>query len=979
MTTVKDIPPIPEGLDPDLRRTLQRIREELQSLLGLRGDPRDAALRLRSGGSGGSSTTIIVPGTGGGGGDTPDLTPPPTVSDLAIFPGFSQVILTWSGVTYTEGRGNKHTLIYAVKRDPASTAPLPTFGDAQVVATATHPLTIISLPSELNTQWHVWAKFETNDGVLSVSPAGGTNGVTGTTGQDIEQLLEILTNQITASQLYIDIGTPINSIADSIDEAAAAALANILSTYQESKTRAADLLAEAVDRGAAITLANVVRQAGDEQLAQRIVTLTAAVNAGDSTLAAALQQEELARATADEAEALQRTTLAAQLRGGYTGADLSLVTSGLLFEERSARVTADGAQVTRISGLESSVNTPSTGLLARATVLEATTTNATSGNAALATRALNLESKVNDPTTGVAATALALDVVETLVNSGTQGNAALASRTTALEATVNNATTGVSATAAALDVVELTVNNGTSGNAALATRTSGLEVAVNSPTTLNNPTYARLLTEESTRAALDGSVAALYTLRAEVSSGGRTVVGGFGLSATATATAGPRIDFGVRADQFWIAAPAGSGAPDSKPFIVRTTTSTEGGVTVPAGVYMDAAFIVNLSALYARIATLIADQIVAADISVAQLTTGTLRVGADMSSTGFVTGTSGWRIRGNGDVEFSNATVRGLIYASGGTFAGALVAATGTFAGSLSAATGTFAGQLRVGSSPTISGTTMTGTGAVINADGTFALGTPDGNITYNGTGAPVLNGLGTIVASLSTYAVAFNADSTGLIDAGQSFPVVGKVQRSTTDETSLWTFSVSSKSDASITTSVSTSTVTISGMGTGIDSGWVEIQATRSGSPTQGPLRVNVAKIKRATPSTGPNSSSGYTLATRIATGTDAVAEFRLNSNGKVQQRINGGTWTDVAEWFKGTVSGSFSGFAEIESGDALTGGTLGVWQSLGTTRTWTQAQIPISPAGERQTRVLVSIRNDGTNELVATVSRILHAIYEA
>lgn len=968
MTTVKDIPPIPEGLDPDLRRTLQRIREELQSLLGLRGDPRDAALRLRSGGSGGSSTTIIVPGTGGGGGDTPDLTPPPTVSDLAIFPGFSQVILTWSGVTYTQGRGNKHTLIYAVKRDPASTAPLPTFGDAQVVATATHPLTIISLPSELNTQWHVWAKFETNDGVLSVSPAGGTNGVTGTTGQDIEQLLEILTNQITASQLYIDIGTPINSISDSIDEAAAAALANILSTYQESKTRAADLLAEAEDRGAAITLANVVRASEDEQLAQRIVTLTAAVDAGDAVLAAALEQEELVRATADEAEALQRTTLAAQLRGTYDGTDLSLVTSGLLFEERSARVDADGAQVTRISGLESSVNTPSTGLLARATALEAVTTNATSGNSALATRASTLESTVNNPTTGVSATALALDVVETLVNSGTQGNVALASRTSALEATVNNVTTGVVATAEALDVVELTVTNGTSGNAALAARTLGLEASVNSPTSGNNPTYARLLTEESTRAALDGSVAALYTLRAEVSSGGRTVVGGFGLSATATATAGPRIDFGVRADQFWITAPAGSGAADSKPFIVRTSTSSEGGVTIPAGVYMDAAFIVNLSALYARIATLIADQIVAADISVAQLTTGTLRVGADMSSTGFVTGSAGWRIQGNGNVEFSNAIVRGLIYASGGTFAGALVAATGTFAG-----------QLRVGSSPTISGTTMTGTGAVINADGTFALGTADGNITYNGTGAPVLNGLGTIVASLSTYAVVFNADSTGLIDAGQSFPVVGKVQRGATDETTLWTFAVSSKSDASITTSVSTSTVTISGMGTGIDSGWIEIQATRSGHPTQGPLRVNVAKIKRATPSTGPNSSSGYTLASRFATGTDAVAEFRLNTTGKVQQRVNGGLWTDVAEWFKGTVSGSFSGFAEIESGDALTGGTLGVWQSLGTTRTWTQTQTPTSPAGEQQTRVRVTIRDDGTNELVATVTRILHAIYEA
>lgn len=63
-----------------------------------------------------------------------------------------------------------------------------------------------------------------------------------------------------------------------------------------------------------------------------------------------------------------------------------------------------------------------------------------------------------------------------------------------------------------------------------------------------------------------------------------------------------------------------------------------------------------------------------------------------------------------------------------------------TFGGQLTAATGTFVGSLIVGSSPAISGTTMTGSGAVINSNGTFALGTPTGNITYNGS-AVTING----------------------------------------------------------------------------------------------------------------------------------------------------------------------------------------------------------------------------------------------
>ena len=188
MTDRRDIPPIPTSAPRELLRPLQRMREELQRLMGTRGDPSEAAVTIGNASSviaGGTGTTVIGTGGSGGGSTEPDLTPPPTVTDLEIIAGLSQVIVSWSGIGYTQGHGNKQTIVYAVKQDPADTL-LPTFpGEAGRVAVAPQAMTSISIPSEMNTRWHVWAKFESVDGVLSSDPAGGTNGVSDTTGQDV--------------------------------------------------------------------------------------------------------------------------------------------------------------------------------------------------------------------------------------------------------------------------------------------------------------------------------------------------------------------------------------------------------------------------------------------------------------------------------------------------------------------------------------------------------------------------------------------------------------------------------------------------------------------------------------------------------------------------------------------------------------------------------------------------------------------------
>lgn len=71
---------------------------------------------------------------------------------------------------------------------------------------------------------------------------------------------------------------------------------------------------------------------------------------------AALRNEEMARTLADEAEALKRSTLAAQIRGTTDSNSLADLRSGLLYQEMSARITADKAEVTARESLQTQFN-----------------------------------------------------------------------------------------------------------------------------------------------------------------------------------------------------------------------------------------------------------------------------------------------------------------------------------------------------------------------------------------------------------------------------------------------------------------------------------------------------------------------------------------------------------------------------------------------------------------------------------------------
>jgi hypothetical protein len=115
------------------------------------------------------------------------------------------------------------------------------------------------------------------------------------------------------------------------------------------------------------------------------------------------------------------------------------------------------------------------------------------------------------------------------------------------------------------------------------------------------------------------------------------------------------------------------GSTSAAPFFQLDTATTIGGVSIPAGTYMKAAFIYDAAITNAKIANLAVDNAKIADLTVNKLTTGEITASTTVSSSNYLAGTRGWRINGDGNAEFSNAVVRGTVYASAGQFTGEVI------------------------------------------------------------------------------------------------------------------------------------------------------------------------------------------------------------------------------------------------------------------------------------------------------------------
>ncbi len=292
----------------------------------------------------------------------------------------------------------------------------------------------------------------------------------------------------------------------------------------------------------------------------------------------------------------------------------------------TSRVTAteetNTSQSDSITTLGNTVNDPTTGLSTRAssTALSALTSRVTATeetNTSQSGAITTLGNTVNHPTTGLAtrASSTALTALTSRVSSTEEDITAQSELITALGTTVNNPTTGLVATSNAVSLLRSEIfPNGTAEasyidqvNAAVGANASAIQA------------------EATARAEADGTLFGQYTVKVDLNG----YVSGFGLASTVN-NAAPFSEFTVRADRFAIASPAPPvGSRVITPFVVQTTTQVINGITVPAGVFMDAAFIKNGTITNvkiglgeidnARIANLSADKINAGRLNAAYI------------------------------------------------------------------------------------------------------------------------------------------------------------------------------------------------------------------------------------------------------------------------------------------------------------------------------------------------------------------------
>lgn len=203
-----------------------------------------------------------------------------------------------------------------------------------------------------------------------------------------------------------------------------------------------------------------------------------------------------------------------------------------------------------------------------------------------------------------------------------------------------------------------------------ATRWTQVQVAAIDPNTgVANSSIVRQELQSYANKA-DGTLNSVYSVRAQLSVNGQLVVGGFGLAATSGAgsSQGPTIDFGVRADRFFIAAT--SQTPDAAtqisqgsqiPFMVLTSNQVVNGVVYPPGVYIKRAVIGDATIGTAQIASA---AITSAKIQDASITNA--KIADTIQSNGYWPGAQGWIIRKDGYAEFNDVVIRrASIIASG--------------------------------------------------------------------------------------------------------------------------------------------------------------------------------------------------------------------------------------------------------------------------------------------------------------------------
>lgn len=657
-----------------------------------------------------------------------DLTPPPAPSGLIATGHAATITLAWNAVP-ANYNNLSHTEVWR--------APVNDFVQAALAGRAdgreyTDPVG----PGAFR---YYWVRHVSRAAIPGPYNAG--SGTVGASDAEVEHLLQVLTRQITESQLYDELGAKIDligTIAGQIDDleqaygdtvAAAASAAQAVQAAAEAALKAA--AADAAAGGASQYASNATRSATNAGTAAG----AASTSAGQSSQAATAANGSAAAAASSASTAANAAGAAGASAGAAStskdaassAADAAGVqaaaSSQSAIEAKAARDAASGSATAALqsAGSASASSTAAGGAASQAATsaeLAVGAKNTATSAAASASQSAGAAVTAETNAAGSASRAASSAQLAAASNNAA-GGAAAAAAGSAQAAETRATAAGQSATAASNAAMTAGTAAGQAGSylqqvAQSATQADGSAQAAasylqQSQAMLANPITGLQASYAAVKVTADATANSVTGMQAKygVQLDADNVAGGFQLM-----SGGGTLDFAVRASTFSIAAPAGSGIARAVPFIVRTTETVVDGVTIPIGVYVANAYIQNASITNAKI-------------------------GGDIWSSNYSPGQAGWYMNRAGDMEINNLRARGHIVgggftnvdwpaAGGGFYLGPEVFRMGsyhtgkyfevdpsgdvrapgftiidgnpTFAGHLSGATGSFSGSLTANS-----------------------------------------------------------------------------------------------------------------------------------------------------------------------------------------------------------------------------------------------------------------------------------------
>lgn len=770
----KKLPSVTSDIPRDLRTFVDRLREMLT------GDGTDRVVTvddLTSAGIASVTNKGVIKAVN----TVANIGTPPAPTNVAAAAAIRNIIVSWDAPRYN---GHAYAEIWGASTD--------NIGAAVKLGMSPGGLFVDAIgPSSTR---YYWVRFVN---ILDVvGPYNAVLGTLGITGPEVDYLLEQLAGSVTATQLSSDL----NSRIDLID-APASVLGSVANqfAFMQGQIDAINAYPDFAV-GTTYQVDDIVKYNGGIYKAKlttvgNLPTDTVYwLKIGDYTSLA----DAVAAHTADiallstnlGAEASARETLAAQMRGTYTGTDITSITQGLLYSERTARANADSSLAGQISTVLATATGKNTiyrqttaptspavndiwvdtrvayapeyfggdfavpkhkqyqwsgttwiditdqdisdnyGLIiseqqARASQDSALAQDITTLDTRVTTNDQNIRATlVNDYLTKIDTNAAIAQSASTLNTSINSTN----SRVTTIETAKIGYSTRADGTVfdnggAIVDKAAMDAWNATHP-ADLLTWNVGLPLAkVVKQVSVTAPDGSTATIENAFTALKDinGNLQAEYYLKLDLNGN----VAGYGLLADATTS-----EFIVNADRFAVTSPESSiplwnsktiyavgevariaGINDKTlvckvggtrssitptlgnigtkindgsvvwqvasrvPFAVQAVPQAINGVTLPAGVYVDAAYILNATIQTAQIADEAVDDSKIAAMSVAKLTAGTIDVDTYIQSTDYVGGGggTGFRINGDGTAEFNEVTVRGTVYATDGQFTGEVI------------------------------------------------------------------------------------------------------------------------------------------------------------------------------------------------------------------------------------------------------------------------------------------------------------------